>query len=166
MTAATLSPAQAPRSALPAGRSAPAWRRPGLAGSGAPACRGAPAAGRHLLAGSRALAAGRPAPRLTRRGRLAVAALIVTVALIVTAVLAAASSGAARAAAAGHGFLPPVNHRKAAVVVVRPGQTLWSLALRAQPGADPRVVVLEIMNLNSLRSSVIEPGQRLWVPGN
>jgi hypothetical protein len=166
MTAATLSPAQAPRSAPPAGRSAPALRRPGLAGSGAPAGRRAPAAGRHLLAGSRALAAGRPAPRLTRRGQLVVTALIVTAVVAAAGLLVAVLSGAARAGAVSHGFLPQVNHWGLAAVVVRPGQTLWSIALRAEPGADPRVVVLEIMNLNSLRSSVIEPGQRLWVPGN
>jgi Tfp pilus assembly protein FimV len=49
-------------------------------------------------------------------------------------------------------------------IVVRPGQTLWSIASAAEPTADPRVVVQQIMTVNSLTSTQIEAGQLLWVP--
>jgi len=49
-------------------------------------------------------------------------------------------------------------------VVVHPGQTLWSIASQAEPTADPRVVMQQIIDLNALRGTSIEPGQRLWVP--
>jgi hypothetical protein len=49
-------------------------------------------------------------------------------------------------------------------VVVRPGQTLWSIAVHADPAADPRVVVGEILSDNQLRGSGIQVGQVLWVP--
>jgi LysM repeat protein len=49
-------------------------------------------------------------------------------------------------------------------VVVQPGQTLWSIAVRAEPTADPRVVVQQIIDANSLASPAIEPGEVLRVP--
>jgi len=49
-------------------------------------------------------------------------------------------------------------------IVVRPGQTLWSIASAAEPSADTRVVVQEIMTANALTSGAINAGQLLWVP--
>jgi LysM repeat protein len=49
-------------------------------------------------------------------------------------------------------------------IVVRPGQTLWSIASAAEPSADPRVVVQQIISVNSLTSTQIVAGQLLWVP--
>jgi LysM repeat protein len=49
-------------------------------------------------------------------------------------------------------------------VVVRPGQTLWSIASQAEPTADPRLVIQQIIQANSLSGPVIQPGQSLWVP--
>ncbi len=49
-------------------------------------------------------------------------------------------------------------------VVVRPGETLWSIAVRTDPGADPRAVIQEIVDDNALRGSAIQAGQVLWVP--
>lgn len=48
-------------------------------------------------------------------------------------------------------------------VVVAPGDTLWSIAVRTAPEADPRQTVDEIMALNHLATSWIAPGQRLFV---
>jgi hypothetical protein len=41
---------------------------------------------------------------------------------------------------------------------------LWSIALRAEPAADPRLVIGQIMEFNALGSDVVVPGERLWVP--
>lgn len=49
-------------------------------------------------------------------------------------------------------------------VVVQPGDTLWSVAQRAEPGADPRTVVDRIKELNGLRGDAIVAGAVLQVP--
>jgi len=71
---------------------------------------------------------------------------------------------AARAQAADSGTPPGAVYRNLTSVVVHPGQTLWSIASQAEPSADPRVVMQEIIDLNALQGSSVEPGQRLWVP--
>ena len=51
------------------------------------------------------------------------------------------------------------------VVVVQPGDTLWSIAKRVGGEArDPRVVIEQIRNMNDIEGSVIWPGQQLVVP--
>ena len=49
-------------------------------------------------------------------------------------------------------------------VTVRPGQSLWSVAESADPDADTRVVIQQIVELNGLTGNVVFAGQRLWVP--
>ena len=49
-------------------------------------------------------------------------------------------------------------------VFVQPGDTLWSIAQRTDPGADPQAVVQEILRANRLPTSSVTVGQRLWVP--
>jgi LysM repeat protein len=49
-------------------------------------------------------------------------------------------------------------------IVVRPGQTLWSVAESADPDADTRLVIQQIAELNGLTGDVVQAGQRLWVP--
>ena len=49
-------------------------------------------------------------------------------------------------------------------VVVRPGQSLWSIAESADPDADTRVIIQRIVDLNGLASAAVQPGQQLWVP--
>ena len=49
-------------------------------------------------------------------------------------------------------------------VVVRPGDTLWSIASAVAEGADVRVVVDEIQELNGLSGSELVPGQTLRLP--
>lgn len=106
----------------------------------------------------------RAAPsRLTRRGRVVVAvlAVLVTAGLAVLAWLALA--GGARAS--GRGQSGPAGYRQAMTrVVVRPGQTLWGIAVKAAPAADPRLVIRRIIDINSLPGAGIEVGQVLWVP--
>ena len=47
--------------------------------------------------------------------------------------------------------------------VVRPGDTLWSVAQRAYAG-DPRQGVWELQQRNHLASTTIVPGEKLVLP--
>jgi nucleoid-associated protein YgaU len=49
-------------------------------------------------------------------------------------------------------------------VVVRPGDTVWSIAVRAAAGADPRPLVDAIVRANDIDPGSIAPGQTLVVP--
>jgi len=71
---------------------------------------------------------------------------------------------AGQAQAASHvGPGGPVGHSMLRVVV-RPGQTLWSIATKADPAADPRAVIQEIIDDNTLTGTAVQTGQVLWVP--
>jgi len=109
------------------------------------------------------LAPRRNTVRLTRRGRIVVTVMLTafSLSLVVLAWLAIA----ARAAQASDGGQSPgAVYQNLTSVVVHPGQTLWSIASQAEPAADPRVVMQQIIDLNALRGTSVEPGQRLWVP--
>jgi hypothetical protein len=99
--------------------------------------------------------------RLTRRGRAVVAGLVVTGLTIAALLASVLASG--RAQATNHGQAR-AGYQGMYEVVVQPGQTLWSIALAAEPAADTRLVVGEIMTANALSSSTISAGQLLWVP--
>jgi hypothetical protein len=100
--------------------------------------------------------------RLTRRGRRVVWAFAVLLLVaVLTPVLLALASGAQ---AANHGLPPSAVRASMRHVVVKPGQSLWSIALNAEPQADPRAVSQQIMEFNALDSQVVVPGQSLWVP--
>jgi LysM repeat protein len=49
-------------------------------------------------------------------------------------------------------------------VTVQTGETLWQLAARVGPHADPRLVVAEIQRLNHLSGAAVYAGQQLRVP--
>jgi nucleoid-associated protein YgaU len=117
---------------------------------------------------SRAPSSGTPAAgyasglRLTRRGRVVLTGFaIVLAAALVTLFWLSAAEGAQ---AASHGQRPVAARRGLSRVVVRPGQTLWSIARRAEPSADPRIVVQQIIEVNALSGAMIQPGELLWVP--
>ena len=95
--------------------------------------------------------------RLTRRGRLLVSTLALLV-LVAGAVLL--SGGAAALAGTEGGGQQPVADR----VTVQPGETLWAIAERVAPGADPRETVQEILDLNGLRTAQVQSGTALVVP--
>jgi LysM domain len=105
---------------------------------------------------------GRRGVRLTRRGRRVIAGLVAAVALAAAAALWLAAATGAQAA--NHGVPPSAVDKSMTAVVVEPGQTLWAIALRAEPAADPRLVISQIMEFNALGSDVVVPGERLWVP--
>jgi LysM domain len=98
-----------------------------------------------------------PPLRLTRRGRIVVA---VAAALL----LAALSLVIAASAQATNHPVPRTAQHGLAQVIVSPGQSLWSVAENADPNADTRVVVQQIIELNGLTGDVVFAGQRLWVP--
>ena len=67
------------------------------------------------------------------------------------------------AAAVRPGDAPPAA-QPTSVVVVRDGDTLWSIALQARPGEDPRATVLEIQQRNGVDAGSLVPGMTLQVP--
>ena len=97
-----------------------------------------------------------PAVRLTLRGRV-VAAGASALAIGALSIALAATAQASHAGQAAPG-------RYAAKVEVRPGQSLWSLAEAYDPDADPRLVVQQIQQLNSMAGDQVQPGEMLWVP--
>ena len=92
--------------------------------------------------------------RLTRRGRVV---LVLTVMTLL--VLAGFTLGHSSSLAAGRPA-PSTHHH----VVVAPGETLWSVAVRVAPHDDPRLVVADIESLNHLKTATVEVGQQLLVP--
>jgi LysM domain len=96
--------------------------------------------------------------RLTRRGWVVVtvaAALLVAVLSLLAAGVAQATNDGPSPRAARHGLVQ---------VVVRQGQSLWSVAENADPGQDTRAVIQQIIDLNSLTGDTVFAGQQLWVP--
>ncbi len=87
---------------------------------------------------------------LTRRGRLVVLALLVLLAV----------GGSLAVATAVRADRPVAVD----VVVVQPGDSLWSVAARTRPDARPYPMVDQIRALNGLSGSTIQPGQHLRVP--
>lgn len=51
-------------------------------------------------------------------------------------------------------------------VVVRPGDTLWSIAETRYPSQDPRVKLEQIEQINHLAGPMLQPGQQLRVPAS
>ena len=96
--------------------------------------------------------------RLTRRGRVVVA---VGAALLVT-VVSLLAAGAAQAT--NHALPPGAARQNLVQVVVRPGQSLWSVAESADPDQDTRAVIHQIVDLNALSGDVVFAGQQIWVP--
>jgi hypothetical protein len=99
-----------------------------------------------------------PPLRLTRRGRIVVAVAAALVLAALSLVIASAAQ------ATNHPVLSRVAQQGLAQVTVHPGQSLWSVAESADPGADTRVVIQQIIELNGLTGNVVFAGQRLWVP--
>jgi Tfp pilus assembly protein FimV len=86
-----------------------------------------------------------------RRRRLAAAAVLV----------AAWALGGPVASAIGLG---PEASAQARTYVVRPGDTLWTIAGRFEPDRDPREVVFALTEANRVDAGSLVPGQRLVVP--
>ena len=107
---------------------------------------------------------GRPGPvRLTRRGCRVVAGLVLGVVIIAVTVLW--MSVASSVQASSHASAPTA-YRGMTQVVVRPGQTLWSIAAAAEPSGNLWAAVQQIIDVNALSGAEIQAGELLWVPKN
>ena len=85
-----------------------------------------------------------------RRTTLTVAAVLVALGL----------TGPVARAVAG----PSVEPAARRTYVVRPGDTLWSIAVRVAPGTDPRRIVAEMQAQNVVDAGALAAGQTLVVP--
>jgi len=99
-----------------------------------------------------------PSGRLTRRGRLARTIVVLSLAVVMVAGFAATSGANQEAPVAS--AAPSYS-----VVVVAPGETLWSVAA-AYASGDVQGFVTQIREINNLKGYDLQAGQRLRVPLN
>ena len=100
--------------------------------------------------------AANPSGRLTRRGRLARTIVVLSLAVVMVAGFAATSGANQEAPVAS--AAPSYS-----VVVVAPGETLWSVA-SAYASGDVQGFINEIREINNLKGYDLQAGQRLRVP--
>jgi LysM domain len=92
--------------------------------------------------------------RLTRRGRLSVVAGVLALMVVGLSATGHVASQAASSLRVQH----------ARMVTVQPGESLWAVAVRVAPHADPRLVVSRIAQINHLAGAQIVAGQQILVP--
>lgn len=95
---------------------------------------------------------------LTRRGRLLLVGLPITLMVATLILLGAFLTSQAQAGDGPSQAAPTID------VTVAAGETLWGLASSYAPDRDTRDVVAEIVELNNLRTSVVQAGQSISVP--
>ena len=98
--------------------------------------------------------------RLTRRGRLARTIVVLSLAVVMVAGFAATSGANVAGSTSAASSEPSYS-----VVVVAPGETLWSVAAAYATG-DVQGFVTEIREINNLKGYDLQAGQRLRVPLN
>ena len=91
--------------------------------------------------------------RLTRRGRLVLAGLLLVFAAAMVGVFASTVEAAAPS-------------RPPRAVVVHPGDTLWSIAARVHPRGSLTDTMLTIERLNHMPDGTVYVGQQLLVPNS
>jgi len=91
---------------------------------------------------------------LTRRGRLARTLVVLSLTVVMAAGFASQS---------GAGQVEASTAPSYEIVVVAPGETLWSVAA-AYASGDVQGLVNEIREVNNLKGYDLQAGQRLRVP--
>ncbi|OJX68410.1 MAG: hypothetical protein BGO95_02740 [Micrococcales bacterium 73-13] len=100
-------------------------------------------------------AAPRRRVRLTSRGRT-VLLLLIGLPIALWLLLAQLNGGAATGSLDSGAPVP--------VVVVQPGESLWAIAERVAPSADPRDVIAAIVAFNHLGTADVMAGQQIGIP--
>ena len=95
-----------------------------------------------------------PSGRLTRRGRLARTFVVLSLTVVMAAGFAAKSGAGQDVASTAPSY---------EIVVVAPGETLWSVAA-AYASGDVQGMVNDIREANNLTGFDLQAGQRLRVP--
>lgn len=96
-----------------------------------------------------------------RRTRVRPAARLVLAGALAAVAASGVSRGLeARAGVGVDGVMPAMSR----TYVVRPGDTLWSIAERLRPGSDPRPLVDAIARVNGVSAGGLVPGQSLRIP--
>ena len=95
-----------------------------------------------------------PSGRLTRRGRLARTLVVLSLTVVMAAGFASQS---------GAGQVEASTAPSYEIVVVAPGETLWSVAA-AYASGDVQGLVNEIREVNNLQGFDLQAGQKLRVP--
>ncbi|MCU1423006.1 MAG: hypothetical protein JWN36_2657 [Microbacteriaceae bacterium] len=102
--------------------------------------------------------AAQPTPRLrmTRRGRIVLTALV-AIPLAAGGFVGVVNAGGA---AANSSASSATFH----YVTVAQGESLWQIATKVAPSADPRDVISDIVDLNQLSTTELQAGQRIAIP--
>ena len=95
-----------------------------------------------------------PSGRLTRRGRLARTFVVLSLTVVMAAGFASQS---------GAGQVEASTAPSYEIVVVAPGETLWSVAA-AYASGDVQGLVNEIREVNNLQGFDLQAGQKLRIP--
>ena len=95
-----------------------------------------------------------PSGRLTRRGRLARTLVVLSLTVVMAAGFASQS---------GAGQVEASTAPSYEIVVVAPGETLWSVAA-AYASGDVQGLVNEIREVNNLKGFDLKAGQKLRIP--
>jgi hypothetical protein len=106
------------------------------------------------ISSSQAVTPNRSSIVLTSRGRVVLGLILTLIAILVWVLF---GSGTADAAGSSQGSAT-------SVVVVQPGENLWSIAQSVDPEGDPRDLLIRIREMNALGSQHVFPGQSLIVP--
>jgi|GEM_PF-1105783 len=93
--------------------------------------------------------------RFTRQQRYGVITALAVLIAMVALVGAGISAEASRVVTEG-----PAR----SLVTVGEGDSLWLVATRSMPDADPRAAVRELRELNRLKGTALTPGQQLVIP--
>ncbi|WP_344966203.1 LysM peptidoglycan-binding domain-containing protein [Salinactinospora qingdaonensis] len=104
-------------------------------------------------------------PRLTRRGRLVLVSALAT-ALTAGFALTVVLTMALGTSAAGASTESDELDTSSSTIVVEDGDTLWEIAQRIRPNHDPRSTVYELVEINDLSDTRIDPGQVLLLPSS